>query len=188
MAEECQYLANIGFDHRFEPVTFTLGPAHTVAWGLMGATVTYQGKSTRVPVQRGSPARASSRSGIRASGPPDPAGVRDYIELFVWRPAGEKWSLDWSLYEVIREELVSVAGKTAFIAAATPSDAREAVSLGVDQDGNAAFTVHGDAPSSPKCSCRKRRNRKIASGTLPDLPPTREWTGTVRAIPAVRRR
>ena len=49
--EDCQILANVGFDHRFEPVTLTLTPGHSVAWDLKGATVTYQGKSTHFPMR-----------------------------------------------------------------------------------------------------------------------------------------
>ena len=41
---ECHLLANIGFDHGFEPVTFDLGPGHTIEWTLTAATVTYQGR------------------------------------------------------------------------------------------------------------------------------------------------
>src|SRR6188474_1542084 len=32
--QDCQLLADIGFDHRFEPVTLTLTPGHSVAWDL----------------------------------------------------------------------------------------------------------------------------------------------------------
>ena len=37
--QDCQMFADIGFDHRFEPVTLTLTPGHSVAWDLKGATV-----------------------------------------------------------------------------------------------------------------------------------------------------
>ena len=144
--DECQYLGNTGLDHHFEPATFTLGPAHTVAWDFMGATVTYQGQSTRVPVRiatRGArflPLRHTrlTTGGFRPES-------RDYIELFVWRPAGDKWSLDWFLYEVLGKKLIGVAGKTSVIASATPSDARDSVTLRVNQDGHAEFSVRGNA-------------------------------------------
>ena len=45
--QECQALANIGFDNGFEPATFNLGPEHWVEWTLTGATVTYQGRTKR---------------------------------------------------------------------------------------------------------------------------------------------
>jgi hypothetical protein len=38
--DECQLLANLGFDHGFEPVTFQLGPVHFVKWTLSEVTVT----------------------------------------------------------------------------------------------------------------------------------------------------
>ena len=48
---ECQVIGNLGFDHRFEPVTFDLGAGHSIAWSLRGATVTYRGRSTFHPQQ-----------------------------------------------------------------------------------------------------------------------------------------
>ena len=114
----------------------------------MGATVTYQGKSSRVPVRmatRGARFLPLRHTNLTTGGF-RPAS-HDYIELFLWRPAGDKWSLDWFLLEVIRERLIGVAGKTSLIAAATPSDARDSVTLRVNQDGNAEFSVQGDARS-----------------------------------------
>ena len=49
----CQALANLGFDHRFEPVTFDLVPGHSVAWDFNGATVTYQGEAKPFPMRLG---------------------------------------------------------------------------------------------------------------------------------------
>ena len=65
--QECQLLANIGFDHGFEPVTFDLGPGHSVEWTLTAATVTYQGRTqARGDGDRGSggavPATAAHRT------------------------------------------------------------------------------------------------------------------------------
>jgi hypothetical protein len=44
---ECQFLANVGFGHGFEPVAFNLGPGHLVEWTLTAATVTYEGRTKR---------------------------------------------------------------------------------------------------------------------------------------------
>jgi hypothetical protein len=45
--DDCQYLAMLGFDNGFEPVTFNLGPGHDVEWTLRTATVTYDGRTQR---------------------------------------------------------------------------------------------------------------------------------------------
>jgi hypothetical protein len=45
--QECQLVANIGIDHRFQPETFTLGAAHSVEWTLAAATVTYENRTKR---------------------------------------------------------------------------------------------------------------------------------------------
>ena len=44
---ECDLLAGIGFNHGFDPVTFDLGPGHSIEWTLMAATVTYGGRTRR---------------------------------------------------------------------------------------------------------------------------------------------
>ena len=65
--EECQTLANVGFDHRFEPATFDLGPDSWVSWSLTGATVSDHGSNKHVP-WRLAPRRGSLRKvGARIS-------------------------------------------------------------------------------------------------------------------------
>ena len=61
----CQMLARIGFDNRFEPVTFDLGPGHSIAWELRGAVVTYQGRSKEARVVPPYPASRFCRCSIR---------------------------------------------------------------------------------------------------------------------------
>jgi len=55
----CDLLGTIGFDHRFEPATFSLGPGHSVAFtlsrDLVDAAVTYQGHEKREPVVSNTP-------------------------------------------------------------------------------------------------------------------------------------
>ena len=109
--EDCQLLANIGFDHQFEPVSFTLAPRHSIAWDLKGATVTYEGKSTRLPMRlasRGSiflPIRQTELAAGASAGT-----TRHFSEVFVWQPSGDwrSWSLEWHLFEVVRDQLIRV--------------------------------------------------------------------------------
>lgn len=108
---DCQVLANVGFDHRFEPVTFTIAAGHAIAWDLRGATITYQGKPTRSPVllaSRGSVFFPIRQTDLPASAPG--SGARHFNEIFVWRPSGDgrSWSLEWHLFEVVRDQLIPV--------------------------------------------------------------------------------
>ena len=86
---ECQLLANIGFDHGFEPVTFDLGPGHSIEWTLTGATVTYERQIKReemgieVPGARFLPLQHTEL----ATGPARSL-TRHFIEVFVWEPKG----------------------------------------------------------------------------------------------------
>jgi hypothetical protein len=109
--EDCQLLANVGFDHRFEPVSFTRAPGHSIAWDLKGATVTYEGKSTRFPMRlasRGSIFFAIGQTVLAAGGPA--SSTRLFNEVFVWQPSGDwrSWSLEWHLFEVVRDQLIRV--------------------------------------------------------------------------------
>jgi len=106
----CQALANIGFDHQFEPVTFDLAPGHSVAWELMGATITYQGQTKPFPGRlggRGAVFLPLQHTALRSNGvSPFP---RHFVEVFVWQPANGQWGLFWHLFEVVRDDLVTVA-------------------------------------------------------------------------------
>jgi hypothetical protein len=109
--EDCQILANVGFDHQFEPVSFTLAARHAIAWDLKGATVTYQDKSTRFPMRLAS--RGTIFFPIRQTDLPAVApgsGPRHFNEVFLWRPSADRrsWSLEWHLFEVVRDELIRV--------------------------------------------------------------------------------
>jgi hypothetical protein len=110
--EECQLLANVGFDSGFEPATFDLGPGHFVQWTLAAATVTFEGKTKRaplpftfwgarfLPVQYTELVTGSTRS-----------EKRHFIEMFVWHPAppaGTGWDLRWYVYEVVRDQIIQI--------------------------------------------------------------------------------
>jgi hypothetical protein len=109
--QECQLLANIGFDHGFEPVTFHLGPGHSIEWTLTAATVTYDGRTRRdempfefpgarfLPLRHTELATGATRS-----------LVRHFIDMFVWSPSARSgpWTLQWHLFEVVRDQIIRV--------------------------------------------------------------------------------
>jgi hypothetical protein len=108
--DECQFLANIGFEHGLEPVTFDLGAGHFVEWKLTGATVTYGDTTKRVPIPI--PLVPGSRflplqHAELATGPTRSV-TRHFIEAFVWHPLGRSgpWHLLWHVFEVVRDEMI----------------------------------------------------------------------------------
>jgi len=108
--QDCQLLARVGFDHRFEPVTLNLAPGQSIAWELKGATVIYQGKSHFVELHLAE--RGSVFFPVRQTDLP-PAGqgtaTRHFNELFVWQPdVNNRWNLHWHLFEVAGDELVRI--------------------------------------------------------------------------------
>ena len=108
---DCQMLARIGFDNRFEPVTFDLGPGHSIAWDLRGATVTYQGRSKVTPVVPPVPGIVFLPLQHTALRNPGPAGsLRHFVEMLFWAGnSADGWSLTWYLFEVVREDVVQIA-------------------------------------------------------------------------------
>jgi hypothetical protein len=108
---ECQLLGNVGFDHRFEPVTFDLGPGHSIAWSLSGATITYQGRTVVHPQRlagRGSAYLPMRYTPLQIGG--RSPHTRHFVEAFVWYPAGANvWALQWHLFEVVGTDLLRIA-------------------------------------------------------------------------------
>ena len=148
---ECQLLASVGFDNGFEPVTFDLGPGHSVRWTLSGATVTYDGRTGRQEMgfatggERFLPLQHTElATGL------DRALKRDFVEIFVWEPSrpAPSWKLQWHLFEIVRDEIVHihVVDAVAIVEGNLPPgrdafDVREYAVLGVDDDGNAEWSV-----------------------------------------------
>jgi hypothetical protein len=149
--EDCQLLANTGFDHAFEPVTFDLAPGHWTSWDLKGATVTYDGQSTRFPMQLASRgtvflplrhtelATGSSRS-----------IARHFVEVFLWRPADlHVWALEWHPFEIVRGDVVRIdvssGPLTTVPGEAPPSvqsfDVRGFAAVRVSRDGDAEWSI-----------------------------------------------
>lgn len=95
----CQALANLGFDHRLEPMTIELAPGRSVTWDFTGARLTNQGQTTEFPWRgpRGAAFLPLQHTTLR-SGPAQER--RDFIELLFWSPSGERWALSWHLFEL----------------------------------------------------------------------------------------
>jgi hypothetical protein len=148
--EECQLLANVGFDHGFEPVTFHLGPGHFTDWTLSSATVTYEGRTKREQMGYAQPgARFLALEHTALATGPARSLTRHFVEVFVWQPAAARgpWALRWHLVEIVRDqivridtpELVTVSGDE------PPSretfDVRAYAALRVDDEGNPEWAV-----------------------------------------------
>ena len=146
--QDCQLLAEIGFDHRFEPVTLTLTPGHSVAWDLKGATVTYERQARRFDMRlasRGSLFLPIRHTELRGSAPESSA--RHFNEVFLWQPSadGRAWSLAWHLFEIVRDEVIrvdAISQPVVTIQAAEPPAAR---SFDVRAYVDLRLTTNGDA-------------------------------------------
>jgi hypothetical protein len=154
--EECMLFVNVGFDHGFVPETFWLEPGHWITWELRGATVGYDGKEKRVdlglgeyrsvflPVQHTELDTGPSRS-----------TRRHFFEVFKWLPDNRigipdnrGWTLIWRLFEVVRDDVVSIAGESSLVTISTPRppasppfNVRDFVQLRVEENGHPEFVV-----------------------------------------------
>jgi TPR repeat protein len=174
--EECQLVASIGFDNGFEPTTFNLGPSHSVDWTLTAATVMYEGRTNRVEMRFAQPgARFLPLRYTELATGPARALPRHFIEVFLWQPSAgaAEWTLQWHLFEIVRDEIVRVetAVPLAAIQADSPPasgafDARQYVVLRVDGEGNAEWvTVKGPHPERQRIESEAER-REIREETL----------------------
>lgn len=148
--EECTWHEQNGFDHGFEPVTFTLGPGHWIAWDIKGATVTYDGKQKRIelPFVRDRFVVLPLRYSELAVGPTR-STYRHFIEILTWQPTAkpEEWTLMWWLMEIVRADLIRIAlaPLTTVSAPAAPVDrsidVRTLARLAVNDEGNVEFAL-----------------------------------------------
>jgi len=146
--QDCQLLADIGFDHRFEPVTLTLTPGHSIAWDLNGATITYEGKARRFAMRlasRGSMFLPIRQTELRGGAPGSSA--RHFNEVFLWRPSADwhSWSLEWHLFEIVRDQVIrvdAISQPVVTIQAAEPPAAR---SFDLRTYVDLRLTANGDA-------------------------------------------
>lgn len=151
--EECQLLSNVGFQNGFEPVTFDLGPGHYIEWTLAAATVTYDGRTKRVPMGFMWPgARFLPLRYTELATGPTRTVARHFVEVFVWQPStrtGPPWKLQWHVFEVVGDQITRIDTSFDPVAAvdgdAPPSresfDVREYAVVRVDDQGNAEWAV-----------------------------------------------
>jgi hypothetical protein len=149
--EECQRLANVGFDSGFEPVTFDLGPRHVIEWTLAAATITYEDRKKRHPMpfaERGDRVLPLQHTELAAG--PKRALMRHFIEMFLWQPSGKSgpWNLRWHLFEVVRDEIIRIDTPDTLVAldGVTPPsrdtfDVRDYAVVRVTDDGNTEWAV-----------------------------------------------
>ena len=145
--KECDLLAAIGFDHGVQPLTFSLGPGHSVTVDVGGATITYQGKESHIDVFPGIagivilPARHTALSSGRSP------VARNFLEFFTWAPNPNQglWSLNWLLFEVIGDDFVPIADDilTTSAAAQPPIDldTTQMTRVRVNDAGDAEWAV-----------------------------------------------
>lgn len=143
--EECQALAFTGFDNGFEPVTFYLGPGHSVEWTLTAVTVTYDDRTKRVPMSLASPgARFLPLQHTELATGAMRSVARHFIELFLWRPSGMSgpWELQWHVFEIVGDKVIPIdtSGSLVTVQGDAPPprdsfDVREYAVLGVDDEG-----------------------------------------------------
>jgi hypothetical protein len=149
--DECQRLANVGFDHGFEPVTFNLEPGQFVELTLAAAKVNYDGRTKPQPMGYAQPgARFLPVRHTELATGPTRSITRHFIEVFVWYPVGRTgpWNLYWHLLEVVRDEIVSITVADSLATAGgdePPSrenfDTREYAAVRVDDAGHAEWAV-----------------------------------------------
>jgi len=148
--EECEFLQGIGFDHGFQPVTFALESLDSIAVNLRSATVTHQGKQKRVehvvPTAPGVIFFPVEHTRLLAG--PTRSTPHHYIEVISWIPRRRQtWVLKWSLFEVVRDNVISVTDRelTTVSAPRLPANAsfdlREFVQLGVNDAGVPEWTI-----------------------------------------------
>jgi len=168
----CNWHANVGFDHRFDPVTIALDQGHWIAWDLKGATVTYRGvdKRRELPLASRGAVFLPLRHTELATGDAR-SDRRHFIELFKWEPLGQprSWRLLWILFEVVGEELISVASEPLLTASGdTPptgdQDVEANARLGVNDRGDAEWTiVSGPTPRNAVIESEADRQERRAA-------------------------
>ena len=186
---DCQALASFGFDHRFEPATFNLGPGHTITWNLDGPSITYAGRTKRISMRlapRGAMFLPVRHTVLRTG--PGPLHDRHFVELYFWERARPgPWVLHWNLFEVVRDEVVLVTSEPALMTRATrPSatdnpDPRDSVVLRVDERVLAQWAIiAGDRQrTGPILSIEERRQAQEQESARAAALARFDWSRTL---------
>jgi hypothetical protein len=153
--DTCNWRASNGFDDRFEPITFALDQEHWIAWDRKGATISYRGADTRVElplVQRH--VKLLTIRHTELAGGSDRSNRRHFVEFVRWTPLAQArtWTLTWTLFEVVRDQLISVSTQQLTTAAGeeppleSTVDLAALVSLRINGNGDPEYAVlTGDA-------------------------------------------
>ena len=191
---DCHLLAFVGFEHRFEPVTFSLDTGHWIAIELsnqthtVSATVGYQGKEKQTTVAIGLLPGVVflpvEHTALEVGGAVP--GRRHFIELLTWlpEPAQSAWQLHWSLSEVVREDLVPIAGEDILTVpdsgppGRSPVDLRRLVALRVNDVGEAEWAIlaRPDARSETVETDRERQEVRAQREARQAADARVDWT------------
>ena len=149
--ETCVWRASVGFDDRFEPVTFMLDQEHWIAFDRRRTTLAYRGVEKRidVPLDFGVVRFVSIRHAELAAGAAF-STRRHFVDIFKWIPLAQPhtWNLRWDLFEIVRDQSVQVATSLPLITATgdeppfrSAIDLESLVRLRVNDAGNPEFSV-----------------------------------------------
>jgi hypothetical protein len=146
----CNWRASAGFDDRFEPVTLALDQEHWIAWDPKGATINYRGVDKRFEMPLVSRwVRFIAIRHTELAGDRSLSTRRHFVDVSWWAPLSQPhtWSLSWTLFEVVRDQLISVATKQLTTATGdeppvwTAQELAPLVSLRVNENGDAEYAV-----------------------------------------------
>jgi hypothetical protein len=146
----CNWVSRVGFNHGFEKATFDLEPGQWISFEPTDTTISYQGSEKHLP---GAPnirgARFLPVQHTELAVGPMRSTRRHFIERFTWVATGtpRTWQLQWSLDEVVRDTLVSIANDSISSATAPEPpariDVRDFVRLDVNAAGEAELVMAG---------------------------------------------
>ena len=187
-SDGCQLLATLGFDHGFEPVTFHLGPGHSVEWRLTAAAVTHRDRTTRVPMPGAPPgSRFLPLKYTELATGPTRSVIRHFIEMFAWSPGAKarSWELFRHLFEVVDNEIVTIDTSNPLVTIegeAPPSresfEPSEYAVVRVDDEGNAEWAIlKGPQPMTQRIESDAERREARAFDVARDAALKRvDWS------------
>jgi hypothetical protein len=175
-SDDCQLLAVLGFDHGFEPVTFHLGPGHSVEWNVRAATVTYRDRTNRAPMAFAAPgSRFLPLKYTELATGPTRSVIRHFVEVFAWSPARQtgSWELHRHLFEVAGDDIVTIdtSGPLATSEGEAPPSresfaASDYAVVRVDDEGNAEWAIlKGPQPMTQRIESEAER-RQVREAAL----------------------
>ena len=188
--QECQLLANLGFNSGFAPATFDLGPGHSVEWTLTGAAVTYQGLTKREEMLFAQPgAQFLPLRHTELGTGPTRALMRHFIDAFVWQPSASNsgsWDLWWQVFEVVGRDVVRIETLNPVLSAAGAAppiqtfDASEHAVVRTDDAGNVEWAVLKGAGAAERIESEAERREVRDAEQARDAAMSRvDWSSRV---------